>query len=538
MCGNRLPQLTRFDSCNSGNAIGIARALLAACMILTYPMECYVSRHCLQSILKKLRSKSRHSTYDSIQSHSSHSHPGIHSDHKEIELSPAKSQQSNGYKMSSSMFDEMDAMGSMGVTGDELIHQSANKQLLSKDSPRSSLFSRVSLLFRGYASVPVDSPHPKSEIVQTSARHANIAAQESSAASNNHSASDLEFEEGNFDTFVNSPSRTHPSSLPVRTQGAAQYNPMMSDLQPSAESATAGTSTTEDPHAAHRAPTESWSTVVARSFLTLLLWGLSLFIAIVVKDVGIVISLTGAFAAACLGYLLPALIYFATYKPELKASLEGSRLNFIAGWPVIRTWLAAPPASMHKQDGHFEGATNSTVENHSNQHDSAEIHSKSTGGNGRSRSTSNDEGKGLSPTNKLSPAKLRGLSDDDLSEIDIDDLRDVMSGDNEADSKKSANSKKPSTLPSMFTSSNGNKRSNGNGGNDIETGVKSKRNHRRAGYDRITVDDTVGSESEPPVQVTQEMTLKSFVVPAFLVVFGALSMILGVTTVIYEHQKK
>lgn len=39
---------------DDSNSIGFARALLAICMILTYPMECFVSRHCLLSILDKL----------------------------------------------------------------------------------------------------------------------------------------------------------------------------------------------------------------------------------------------------------------------------------------------------------------------------------------------------------------------------------------------------------------------------------------------------------------------------------------------------
>jgi amino acid permease len=39
---------------DDSNSIGFARVLLAICMILTYPMECFVSRHCLLSMLDKL----------------------------------------------------------------------------------------------------------------------------------------------------------------------------------------------------------------------------------------------------------------------------------------------------------------------------------------------------------------------------------------------------------------------------------------------------------------------------------------------------
>jgi len=44
--------------------------------------------------------------------------------------------------------------------------------------------------------------------------------------------------------------------------------------------------------------------------LTLLLWGSSLVVGLVVKDLGVVLELTGAFSASMLGYILPAVVHF------------------------------------------------------------------------------------------------------------------------------------------------------------------------------------------------------------------------------------
>ena len=47
---------------------------------------------------------------------------------------------------------------------------------------------------------------------------------------------------------------------------------------------------------------------------TLLLWGSSLLLSLVVTDLHIILALTGAVAASCLAYILPALLYLKTYE--------------------------------------------------------------------------------------------------------------------------------------------------------------------------------------------------------------------------------
>lgn len=56
--------------------------------------------------------------------------------------------------------------------------------------------------------------------------------------------------------------------------------------------------------------------------VTLLLWGSSIIIAISTKNLKIVLALTGALAASMLGYIIPASLYLKTYESEFLAFLQ------------------------------------------------------------------------------------------------------------------------------------------------------------------------------------------------------------------------
>jgi hypothetical protein len=56
---------------------------------------------------------------------------------------------------------------------------------------------------------------------------------------------------------------------------------------------------------------------------TLGLWGSSLLLSLVVRDLHLVLALTGAVAASCLAYILPAVLYLRTYRLHLQRALEG-----------------------------------------------------------------------------------------------------------------------------------------------------------------------------------------------------------------------
>ena len=53
-----------------------------------------------------------------------------------------------------------------------------------------------------------------------------------------------------------------------------------------------------------------------RYFVTITLWLVVVIIALIFKDVGVVMSLSGSVGASLAGFILPCLIYFGTYRAE------------------------------------------------------------------------------------------------------------------------------------------------------------------------------------------------------------------------------
>ena len=53
-----------FDLHLSGIMVSVARILLAFCMVFTFPMECFVTRHCFLSIIEKILSDRNASQID------------------------------------------------------------------------------------------------------------------------------------------------------------------------------------------------------------------------------------------------------------------------------------------------------------------------------------------------------------------------------------------------------------------------------------------------------------------------------------------
>ena len=56
--------------------------------------------------------------------------------------------------------------------------------------------------------------------------------------------------------------------------------------------------------------------------VTIFLWFISISLAILFNDLGVVLALTGAVAASCLGYILPALLYIKSYEAEFNMAKE------------------------------------------------------------------------------------------------------------------------------------------------------------------------------------------------------------------------
>ena len=75
--------------------------------------------------------------------------------------------------------------------------------------------------------------------------------------------------------------------------------------------------------------------------VTVSLWLISITLAISFDDLGVVLALTGAVAASCLGYILPALLYLKSYETELNAAREVLNKESSVYRPDYREQIAA-----------------------------------------------------------------------------------------------------------------------------------------------------------------------------------------------------
>jgi amino acid permease len=75
--------------------------------------------------------------------------------------------------------------------------------------------------------------------------------------------------------------------------------------------------------------------------VTLLLWVVTVMLALSFDDLGVVLALTGAVAASCLGYILPALIYIKSYWQEMQAALGAVDKSSSAYEPSLTGQLMA-----------------------------------------------------------------------------------------------------------------------------------------------------------------------------------------------------
>jgi hypothetical protein len=465
-------------------------------MVLTYPMECYVSRHCMLSIIKKLQDLKSNSRYDALHPSSSHS--------TAVYRSAADQPRT--------FFDEMDMMGSMGDGGDELLSQ-PKKHFIPQLGQR--IKTRL---------VPLRNGSHNSKQGFAAADDMDRRIVEMKVRGDYKLNQPLSDEVIVFDSFVNSPapSRSPPESI------KAQINPILltavngrvGDGNGGGRNIDAGVGAgLSNPDEHHRGARhsddnrETWTSVAMRTGLTLILWGSTLFIALVIEDVGVVISLTGAFAASCLGYILPALIYFQTYKSELRAAINASpRLKILIQATLVQRWLQEPsePASTAQ----------------------------------------------LAPGPQTGSRDLSGVQNvsvdsDMFVDIDIADIESAVLEPASPDSNLK-------TGPKVLTNPLGSRRDLLRSGT---VGALHDKSHRYGLLGTADANDDgntrqeVGNEPHPVEGVIEHGDLHgpglltrvtdhrgtadglgSFILPAFLLIFGILAMFLGVGTVIWEHR--
>ncbi len=252
-------------------SIDIARALLATCMIFVYPMEMFVSRHCIISLLKEF------SLVDGGGS------SGSSSNSDGAGIATPTSTDNKG--------------GMLRLRGDS--HDSAGSSN-SEDTPNGNGLREIRL--------SVDERQERNEEASLSTPSLSSRSQD-------------EEEGGQTDMAMTVLNRR---AIAIRATFWANFRVKMDNGGAWAAMSLVGglvyvhlelgmenvsLALTDSRYRVHAAVTVS-------------LWLTSITLAILFDDLGVVLALTGAVAASCLGYILPALLYLKSYETELNAARE------------------------------------------------------------------------------------------------------------------------------------------------------------------------------------------------------------------------
>jgi sodium-coupled neutral amino acid transporter 11 len=94
-------------------------------------------------------------------------------------------------------------------------------------------------------------------------------------------------------------------------------------------------------HIPHPDPNHEPVQALPHVLVTLVLWGIAVFIAIAFGDLRIVLALTGALAASMLGYILPAVVYIKTYETEWLVMLNSIMPSSNSYKPLFKDRIVA-----------------------------------------------------------------------------------------------------------------------------------------------------------------------------------------------------
>jgi hypothetical protein len=247
-----------------------ARFLLAFCMAMVYPLENFVAKHCLFSMYIRLKNKyyPRHTVADA-------------------------------HRMNDSSSSSMDDRPSPGLAR-------------SMTSVFASTMSLMGLEYLVYEKTSAESLHNGSDHVEISNHHhhgyKDIAMVDSSS-----------WKEFKDDASVSSSSGRQ--SIEMINQEISEIIDHEHEFELDDELLTIhfnhgltdydlnnGPTTVQEAH-----PTPSLAEHVS---ITLLIWTLTVLIAIFSSDLSVVLALTGAVAASALGYVIPGLLYIQTFKAD------------------------------------------------------------------------------------------------------------------------------------------------------------------------------------------------------------------------------
>ena len=226
-----------------------ARGFLACCMIFVYPMEMFVSRHCLMSLMNDIDDTSRNTGdmeagTELIGNCSTHSIGDMSGHAPDTAVLSAKKALASKQAVSASVTDDDDDDDDDSDEGDEVI------------------------VFPSKAVRGQQSPEPSTQPMEVG----------SSSSSPQRAAGSP----GNCSQYLQ---KTLDEGLVfVRAKENKQH-----------------------------------------VGITVAVWITTTILAMAFDDLGVVLALTGAVAASCLGYVLPAIIYLASFQEEFDASVAKAR---------------------------------------------------------------------------------------------------------------------------------------------------------------------------------------------------------------------
>ena len=272
-------------------SIDIARALLATCMIFVYPMEMFVSRHCIISLLKE---------FNLVEGGGSNG-SSSKSDGADI-ATPTSTDSKEG--MLRLRGDSHDSVGSSNSEG----------------TPNSNGLREIRLSVDERKERDEEASLSTQQSLSTRSQDEEVGGQTAMTMTElNRRATDMRATFwADFRVQMDHGGAWAATSLVAKL--------VHIHLELGLEEVSVALT---DPH--YRVHTA----------VTVSLWLISITLAISFDDLGVVLALTGAVAASCLGYILPALLYLKSYETELNAAREVLNKESSVYRPDYREQIAA-----------------------------------------------------------------------------------------------------------------------------------------------------------------------------------------------------
>lgn len=243
--------INEFES--TGSAVCVAKILLAACMILTHPVECFIARHSILSMIERYQSFER------------------------------KKVQSNRLPWSPLQF--------------------------YRARRSSSRYDRLSLSRHAHSGVPFETELrdiSSTVDMDQSELHLN--------ESPNSLAGGRGFEGGGDEEVIVDFRGSTPTSGDAANTTTAAAAAGVAIISTDRELSSGDTN--EVSKADHH------QNDLIFTLLTIALWGLSTFLALVFTDLAVVLAFVGCVTAAMVGYIIPSALFFASYKVEVSTWLR------------------------------------------------------------------------------------------------------------------------------------------------------------------------------------------------------------------------